>query len=81
MATRQVVTMADDVDGSAATETVEFSLDGTDYAIDVSATNAAALREVLQPWIAAGRRLARNGQPYWLIDLDAQPRRRRRSRR
>ena len=44
MARRTVVEHTDDLDGSAATETVAFGLDGVDYEIDLSARNAARLR-------------------------------------
>jgi hypothetical protein len=79
VATRQLVTVADDVDGSPATQTVSFALDGVTYEIDLSTRNADRLRAELAPWMEAGRRLARNGQPYRRVDLDAvSPRRRRR---
>ncbi len=78
MATKQIVTHTDDTDGSAADEVVTFSLDGVGYEIDLSADNARQLREALAPWMAVGRRLARNGQPYRRIDLDAETSSRRR---
>jgi nucleoid-associated protein Lsr2 len=37
-------------------ETIEFSLDGTGYEIDLSEEPARMLRDVLQPYIDAGRR-------------------------
>jgi hypothetical protein len=46
----------DDIDGSAAAHTVAFALDGLRYEIDLSDGNAAALREVFAPYIAAGRK-------------------------
>jgi len=52
------VVLVDDIDGSAASETVSFSLDGTSYEVDLSDKNAADLREALAPWISAGRRTA-----------------------
>ncbi len=45
MAQRIVVQKTDDIDGSAAPETVTFALDGTTYEIDLSEANAAPLRE------------------------------------
>src|SRR4051812_39248675 len=56
MAKKQTWSVVDDFDGSPAAETVTFALDGTTYEIDLSAENSAELREVLQPWIEAGRR-------------------------
>ncbi len=56
MAQRTIVQLTDDIDGSEASESVSFSLDGTSYVIDLSEGNAAALREVLAPYVAAARR-------------------------
>jgi hypothetical protein len=48
--------VVDDIDGSAAEGTVRFGLDGTEYEIDLNATNARALRDALAPYVKAGRR-------------------------
>lgn len=58
MARKTVVTLVDDIDGSEAVETVEFSIDGTAYEIDLSADNATALREAFKPYLNAGRKTA-----------------------
>lgn len=55
MAKRVEVILVDDIDGSPAHETVKFALDATSYEIDLSAANAAQLREVLAPYVGAGR--------------------------
>jgi hypothetical protein len=59
MAQRFVVRLTDDLSGaempSGKGETVAFSLDGTSYAIDLSAKNASVLRKALRPYIEAGR--------------------------
>jgi hypothetical protein len=60
VAKKRVWSVVDDFDGSPAAETVAFALDGSTYEIDLSAENALELREVLEPWINAGRR--RGGQ-------------------
>jgi len=58
MAKKVTVTLVDDFDGDgAADETVEFSLDGVSYEIDLSAKNAKKLREDLKQWIDSGRRV------------------------
>ena len=57
MAQKILVEMLDDIDGSAATQTVPFGLDGVAYEIDLSGENAAALRDELARYIAAGRRV------------------------
>ena len=57
MARTVTVNLVDDIDGvSPADETVYFSFDGAEFAIDLSADNAAELREQLQRWIAHARR-------------------------
>ena len=45
------VILLDDIDGSEAERTVQFSLDGTSYEIDLNAANAAKLEKVLAPYI------------------------------
>jgi hypothetical protein len=58
MAKKVTVTLVDDFDGDGpADETVEFSIDGVSYEIDLSAKNAKKLREELIQWIDAGRRV------------------------
>ena len=62
MARRIVHQLVDDLDGSVLEvgegETVLFSLDGTAYEIDLTDANAAALREILAPYVDAARREA-----------------------
>jgi hypothetical protein len=58
MAKKVTVTLVDDFDGDGpADETVEFSIDGVSYEIDLSARNAKKLRDDLKQWIEAGRRV------------------------
>ena len=56
VAKQTTVILVDDLDGSEATEQVEFAVDGRSYEIDLSAANSAKLREVLAPYISAARR-------------------------
>ncbi|MFF0945512.1 Lsr2 family protein [Kocuria sp. CPCC 205300] len=56
MAQKVEVHLEDDIDGGPAEDTIQFSLDGKDYEIDLSDTNAEKLREVLRPYAAAGRK-------------------------
>ncbi len=58
MAQKVQVVLVDDIDGSTASETVSFSLDGSSYEVDLNEKNASALRDALAPWISAGRRTA-----------------------
>jgi hypothetical protein len=60
MAQKVTVELEDDLTGGPADETVRFAVEGTDYEIDLSAENAAALRNLLAPYIAHARRA---GQP------------------
>jgi len=46
----------DDIDGSEASETVSFGLDGRQYAIDLSKKHAKQLRDALAAFVAAARR-------------------------
>ena len=59
MARRVITSLIDDLDGKKADRTVEFSLDGTNYTIDLSEANAGKLRKALDPFIAAGTRVGR----------------------
>jgi Lsr2 len=52
----------DDLDGSAADGTVRFSLDGSDYEIDLNPEHAQALRDALAHYISAGRRAGGGAQ-------------------
>lgn len=58
MAKKVVYQFTDDLDGTVLGddgETVEFSLDGTSYEIDLSIENAAELRELLGKYISVAR--------------------------
>jgi hypothetical protein len=63
MAQRVNIVLEDDLDGSEADETVSFALDGTTYEIDLSAANAAKLRDALAPYVGHGRRASGRRQP------------------
>ena len=47
----------DDLDGSAAEGTVRFSLDGTEYEIDLNARHTQELRDALARYAGAARRV------------------------
>lgn len=59
MAQRVQVILEDDLDGSSASETIRFSLDGTDYEIDLSPSNAEKLRNDLGRWVDSARKVTR----------------------
>lgn len=52
----------DDLDGSLAATTVEFSFDGITYAIDLSEANAARMRECLEPYIRSASKASRRSE-------------------
>jgi hypothetical protein len=56
MAQRVHIVLEDDLDGTGAEETVTFGLDGITYEIDLSARNAAQLRDRMAPYVASARR-------------------------
>lgn len=47
----------DDLDGTAGAETVRFSVGDLEYEIDLGPANSQRLREFLQPFTSAGRRI------------------------
>ena len=57
MAQKVNIVLVDDIDGSEATETVSFGLDGTTYEIDLNDANAAALRDALAGYVGHGRKV------------------------
>ncbi|MFJ9423440.1 Lsr2 family protein [Streptomyces sp. NPDC101249] len=57
MAQKVIHTLVDDLDGSEASQTVLFALDGKSYEIDLNDENNAKLREALAPYIGKGRKV------------------------
>ena len=58
MAKKTVVLLEDDIDGSEATETLSFALDGSDYKIDLNEGHAKELREAMARFTNAGRKVS-----------------------
>jgi hypothetical protein len=56
MARKTVVTLEDDLDGTEASETINFSVDGTEYEIDLNAEHANALRSALSRFTNVARK-------------------------
>jgi hypothetical protein len=63
MATKTVVLLSDDLDGSEAAETVSFGLDGRSFEIDLSQRNAARLRESMARFVAAAHKTGGRTRP------------------
>ena len=57
MAQKIHIVLEDDLDGSEASQTVSFGLDGTSYEIDLNDENAQKLRDVLAPYVGHGRKV------------------------
>lgn len=57
MAQKVSIILIDDLDGSDATETVTFGLDGATYEIDLNDSNAAELREALAGYVGHARKV------------------------
>ena len=57
MAARTIVSFHDDLTDEPADTTVSFGLDGRDYEIDLTEENAEEFREMLDTYIAAGRKV------------------------
>jgi hypothetical protein len=58
MAQKTVVSLFDDIDGSEASETIRFALEGAEYEIDLNGKHANELRETLKRYTEAGRKTA-----------------------
>jgi len=53
------IELLDDIDGTAAEETLRYGLDGVNYEIDVNAAHAEKLRKALARFILKSRRVGR----------------------
>jgi hypothetical protein len=60
----QKVILVDDLDGSEHdVTTIQLSVDGDTYEIDLSPSNLARLRQAVQPFTTAGRRVGTRKSP------------------
>ncbi len=62
MAQKVNIVLVDDLDGTEATETVTFGLDGSTYEIDLNDGNASSLREALAGYVGHARKVAGGGR-------------------
>ena len=62
MAQKIHIILEDDLDGSEASQTISFGLDGTTYEIDLNDKNANKLREALAPYVGHGRKVGNTGR-------------------
>lgn len=56
MATKVTSHLVDDLDGSQASQSVRFSLDGVEYETDLNDEHAQELRSAFEGYVAAARR-------------------------
>ncbi|GAB2971598.1 histone-like nucleoid-structuring protein Lsr2 [Nocardioides montaniterrae] len=61
MAQKVNIVLVDDIDGSDATQTVTFGLDGATYEIDLNDEHAAQLRDALAAYVGNARKVGRAG--------------------
>jgi len=57
MAQKVNIVLVDDLDGSEATDTVSFALDGASYEIDLNSKNAGKLRDALASYVGHARKV------------------------
>lgn len=57
MAQKIQTLLYDDIDGSAADETLRFAFQGTEYEIDLSKVNADKMRKAIKPYAEKARTL------------------------
>ena len=58
MAQKVQIILEDDLDGSEASQTISFALDGTSYEIDLNDKNAAVLRDALATYVGHARKVS-----------------------
>ena len=57
MVSKVITRLEDDLDGSEAAETIHFSVDGVEYEIDLSKSNADKFRNSFGDYISHGRKV------------------------
>ena len=71
------IQFVDDIDGTVLRDgdgrTVQFSVDGDDYEIDLSTANEQALRRALDPYVSAARKSSRSSRRAKLKTESAEP--------
>lgn len=63
MAQKTRILLTDDLDGSEASETVAFAIDGVTYEIDLTDEHARKLRESVSDYVASARTLSGRRAP------------------
>jgi hypothetical protein len=77
VARRVITKLVDDLDGSELAEgrgtTVRFAFEGASYEIDLSEKNAKKFKQVLDPYIEAGRKMRRENKSRSAAGRDYDP--------
>jgi hypothetical protein len=63
MAQKVTIVLVDDIDGSEATQTVTFGVDGNTYEIDLNDANAEALRSSVAGYVGHARKVTGGRRP------------------
>ncbi|WP_147915800.1 histone-like nucleoid-structuring protein Lsr2 [Ruania zhangjianzhongii] len=71
MATKTIVELSDDLDGTPAQHTVRFALEDSIYEIDLNSANRDKLVGAMAPFAAAARRVHRAGSAGGATPVDA----------
>jgi len=59
----QRIVLTDDLDGSEATQTITYTIDGQEYEIDLSEENVRRFHEALEPFASNSRHVERQAAP------------------
>jgi Lsr2 len=59
----QRVVLTDDLDGSEATQTISYTINGQEYEIDLSEDNVQRFHQALEPFVANSRQVQRQAAP------------------
>jgi hypothetical protein len=59
----QRVVLTDDIDGSDATQTLNYTIDGQEYEIDLSEDNVQRFHQALEPFVSNSRQVERLTAP------------------
>jgi hypothetical protein len=78
MASKTIIKLEDDTDGSEAAETIHLGLDGASFEIDLSDRNATKLRKAFGPYVEKARKVGgrrsgsrRSGSTFNDVDVKA----------
>ncbi|MDN5666821.1 MAG: Lsr2 family protein [Renibacterium salmoninarum] len=63
MAKEVITRLIDDIDGSDATQTIQYAFQGRSYEIDLNEKNAAAFTKALSPYIEKSQRTDQPKKP------------------